>query len=125
MLISHFRQRPPLPAPFVVVAMALWLALEPSLLPKMHDRYFFGADIFAFVFALFMPRAWWVVVLFQIGSALAYSYFMALDYELPVDLHPAAFLGALAAIPATIGLGFYYWRTMPLSRAAADGPKRA
>ena len=78
----------------------------------MHDRYFFGADVFSLVWLFLAPRAWWIVALFQIGSALGYSYFMAIDHDFPFDLHPAALIGALAAIPATIGVVYYYWRTI-------------
>jgi Gpi18-like mannosyltransferase len=109
---THFGQaRPPRP-PFILAACLLWLAVEPAILPKMHDRYFFGADVFSLVFLILVPRAWWVAVLFQIGSMLAYSYFMAIDHDLPFDLHPAALIGALAAIPATLGVVFYYWKTI-------------
>jgi Gpi18-like mannosyltransferase len=112
LLWSHFRMRRPLPALFIIAALALWLAMEPSLLPKMHDRYFFGADVFAFVLAVLIPRAWWIAALMQIGSALAYAWFLMIDHPSPIELHPAAFVGAAAAIPATIGLGFYYWRVV-------------
>ena len=88
--------------------------LKPSLLPKIHERYFFGADIFAFLFAVLVPRAWWIAALFQLGSALAYAYFMTIEYDLGIDLHPAAFFGAAAAIPATIGIALYYRRLTPL-----------
>jgi Gpi18-like mannosyltransferase len=116
LLRSHFRARRPLSPVLILSALALWLAMEPSLLPKMHDRYFFGADVFSFVLAVVLPRAWWTALLFQIGSALAYSYFMMIDHDFPVDLHPAAFVGAAAAIPATLGLAWYYWRTVSAQR---------
>jgi Gpi18-like mannosyltransferase len=109
-LAAHFRVRPPLPAIFIVASCALWLALEPSLLPKMHDRYFFGGDVFAFALAVLIPRIWWVAALFQAGSVLAYAYFMGVDYQDIIDLHPAALFGAFASMPAMLGLGYYWWR---------------
>jgi Gpi18-like mannosyltransferase len=122
LIVFQLRWRfPRLPSPGVipiVATMALWLALEPSLLPKMHDRYFFPADVFALALAVLVPRVWWIAALFQVGSGLAYSYFMMLDYPLPVDLHPAAMLGALATIPATLGI-FVRWRGLAKSWRAA------
>ncbi len=118
-LWTHFGQRKPLQPRFILAAMLLWLALEPSILPKMHDRYFFGGDVFAFVFLILVPRAWWVAILFQLGSALAYSYFMAIDHDVPWDLHPAALVGALAVVPATLGVLYYYRRTIGSPRPAA------
>jgi Gpi18-like mannosyltransferase len=112
LLWTHFRMHKPAPPVFAVSALALWLALEPSLLPKMHERYFFGADVFSFALTVLLPRAWWTAALFQVGSVLAYSYFMMIDHDFPADLHPAALMGALAAIPATLGLGWYYWRVV-------------
>jgi Gpi18-like mannosyltransferase len=129
-LWTHFRQHVPPAAIWIVAALTLWLALEPSLLPKMHERYFFGADIFAFLFAVLVPRTWWIAALFQLGSAFAYLYFMTIEYDLGVDLHPAAFIGALAAIAATIAIWRQYGRLLP-SRAStvpqpiADRPLRS
>ena len=117
-LRTHFRVRRPPPAVFIVVAATLWVAMEPALLPKMHERYFLTADIFAFAMAVFVPRAWWTVVLLQIGSILSYSYFMMIDHDAPFDLHPAALIGAFAEIPATLGIGWYYWRTLKASSPA-------
>jgi Gpi18-like mannosyltransferase len=107
---TYFRVRRPAPAVFIMVGATLFVALEPSILPKMHERYFFPADLFAFCMAIFIPRAWWIVVLLQIASILGYSWFMAIDHGVPFDLHPAAWIGSFAAIPATIGIAWYYWK---------------
>jgi Gpi18-like mannosyltransferase len=108
-LASHFRVRPPLPPLFIILAMTLWLSLEPSLLPRMHDRYFFPADIFAFLFACLVPRAWWIAVLFQAGSALAYAQYLASSVpDFPVGTFYAAHVGAVAMIAAVAGNGWYY-----------------
>lgn len=117
-LRTHFRQNVPLPAVWIVCALTVWLALEPSLLPKIHERYFFGADIFAFLFAVLVPRAWWIAALFQAGSAFAYLYFLTIEYDLGIDFHPAAFVGAIAAIPATIAIWREYRRLTPSVPAA-------
>jgi Gpi18-like mannosyltransferase len=111
LMLTASGQRRPLRAAFVVTSCLMWLAVEPSILPKMHDRYFFGADVFSFVLVILAPRAWWIAALFQAGSVLAYSYFMAIDHDVPFDLHPAALIGALAAMPATLG-ALYYYRTI-------------
>ena len=61
----------------------LWLAtasatMMPYLLPKMHDRYFFIADLLSYALAMVKPQ--WstimVAVLIQLGSAGAYSSHM-------------------------------------------------
>jgi Gpi18-like mannosyltransferase len=64
-------------------------ALVPFLLPKMHDRYFYQADVFSFMTVLLVPELWFVPVLFQISSGIAYSAFL-------LGAHRAiVFLGAL------------------------------
>ena len=52
------------------------LALVPFVLPKMHDRYFYPADVFSYATAIFAPEMWFVPLLYQIISGLAYSGFL-------------------------------------------------
>jgi Gpi18-like mannosyltransferase len=52
------------------------LAMVPYLLPKMHDRYFYPADVFSFVVAVFHPEMWFLPVLYQLMSSLAYTNFL-------------------------------------------------
>ncbi|MDW7695912.1 hypothetical protein R9C00_25570 [Flammeovirgaceae bacterium SG7u.111] len=46
--------------------------LFPYFLPKMHDRYFFPADVFSIVFAFWYPKKWFVPVV--VGSISFFSY---------------------------------------------------
>ena len=117
LLASHFRVRLRPPPLFVILAVILWLGMEPSLLPRMHDRYFFPADMFAFLFACLVPRAWWIAVLFQAGSALAYAQYLASSIpDFPVDTVYAAHIGAVAMMAAIIGVIWFY---RPYVRKAA------
>ncbi len=59
----------------VLTALAA-LALAPFLLPKMHDRYFYPADVFSFVAALFIPELWFLPLLYQIMSGATYAIFL-------------------------------------------------
>lgn len=124
LLATHFRRRPPLPANFIVVAMILWLALEPMLLPRMHERYFFPADILAFVFAFLVPRAWWIAVLFQVGSAFAYAPYLSRDWiGRPFDMGYGAHVGAVAMIAAIVGIVFHYESLVPAKASGIFGRK--
>jgi Gpi18-like mannosyltransferase len=53
------------------------LALVPFLLPKMHERYFYPADVFSFIAAIFMPEIWLLPILYQISSGISYLVFIA------------------------------------------------
>jgi hypothetical protein len=44
-------------------------------LPKMLDRYFYPADLFSFVAAIFIPELWFIAIFFQISSGMAYTIF--------------------------------------------------
>jgi Gpi18-like mannosyltransferase len=55
-----------------VLAATMFLALAPFLLPKMHDRYFFAADLLSIVLAFHLPQLWLVPLLLQASSGMAY-----------------------------------------------------
>ncbi|WP_132909131.1 hypothetical protein [Sphingomonas sp. BK235] len=87
-----------LDAPRRVLLVALAGAvLLPYLLPKMHERYFFMADVLAFAYALAAPsrRARWIATLVQVASLLAYATFL-------VHLTGGAFVGALVMTGALV-----------------------
>ncbi|WP_181256683.1 hypothetical protein [Merismopedia glauca] len=46
--------------------------LMPYLLPKMHERYFYPADIFSMVFAFYLPQYYWVAIAVQFSSLMSY-----------------------------------------------------
>ena len=60
----------------LLVAALASVALTPLLLPKMHDRYFYPADVLSLALALYVPRVWFVPLAYQIISLLAYSIFL-------------------------------------------------
>lgn len=60
-----------------IMLMALAsLSLVPFVLPKMHDRYFYPADVFSFATIIFVPEMWFVPILYQLISGLSYSIFI-------------------------------------------------
>lgn len=52
------------------------LSVVPFLLPKMHERYFFPADIFSIVYAYYFPRYFFVPIGMQIISFFSYGPFL-------------------------------------------------
>ncbi|MCO8270989.1 glycosyltransferase 87 family protein [Actinoplanes sp. TRM 88003] len=60
----------------VVLAAALFSILVPFLLPGMHERYFFLADVLTVVLVMFMPRLWSVPLLVQAASLLSYQPYL-------------------------------------------------
>jgi Gpi18-like mannosyltransferase len=76
-------------------------ALVPFLLPKMLDRYFYPADILSLVAAFYMPKLWFVPILYQIISMLAY---MVSLFNMPL------LLIQIAAVLNTLTISFLVWK---------------
>lgn len=110
-----WRTRRHLTAPENVVLVALAGAvIVPYLLPKMHNRYFFMADVLAFAY-LFLrpsPRAARIAWLVQVGSLLSYATFL-------LHLTGGAFVGAFAMTGGLVLVLRELRERMPLRAAAA------
>lgn len=48
----------------------------PFVLPKMHDRYFYAADVLSLVLAFIDRRFWWLAVAMQVVSTVSYLPFL-------------------------------------------------
>ena len=73
--VRRSRARPT--ADLLVTLAAFALILAPALLPKMHDRYFFPAEVFTVLLAFHRPRFWWVPIslgLTSLNGYLAYGF---------------------------------------------------
>nr|WP_052478513.1 glycosyltransferase 87 family protein [Kibdelosporangium sp. MJ126-NF4]CEL18702.1 hypothetical protein [Kibdelosporangium sp. MJ126-NF4]CTQ98186.1 hypothetical protein [Kibdelosporangium sp. MJ126-NF4] len=73
------------PTPTRIVLMALVSAIVvPFLLPAMHERYFYLADVLTLVAAFYVPaRLWYTPILLQVASFLAYTQVMSPDAVTP------------------------------------------
>lgn len=85
----------------IVLAAALLLCLGiPFILPHMHDRYFFAADVLSLAFAVAFPKLFVVPVLVQFGSLLGYHAYLKLQYLLPMRHGATALLITLVILTA-------------------------
>jgi Gpi18-like mannosyltransferase len=50
--------------------------LSPFLLPRMHERYFYSADVLSILYAFYFPRRWFVPLLVIGSSFLSYLPFL-------------------------------------------------
>jgi Gpi18-like mannosyltransferase len=63
--------------PVIILLCALAsVALAPFVLPKMHERYFYPADVFSYILVFFLPALWYIPAGYQLVSGLAYSVFL-------------------------------------------------
>lgn len=61
------------------------VTMIPSLLPYMHERYFFLSEIISLALAIYKPRFWCLPIAFQVAAYLVYSNYLfesvSNDYE--------------------------------------------
>ena len=79
--------------------------LLPFVLPRMHDRYFFLADIFTFLLAFKIRGTWPIALLVQLGSLFAYTQFL-----FGYSLGPTIGAGFMTlAVVGVLGVAARYW----------------
>jgi len=84
------------------------VALVPFFTPKMHDRYFYPADVFSIVLVFYMPDMWRIPIAYQLISLLAYMPFLF--------FLPAGILLPLAVVINTAALGFLLWKQWVMTK---------
>ncbi len=55
------------------LVFALWV---PFLLPEMHERYFYLADVISIIYAFYFPRYFYIAIIEQICSLLSYAPYL-------------------------------------------------
>ena len=92
----HLNQR-------ALLTCALLIATAvPFLLPHMHDRYFFIADVLSVAFAFTAPRLLHVPVLTSFASLLGYHAYLRMRYLLPMRYGAAALTLVLITLIAAL-----------------------
>lgn len=89
------------PAVQLKIALVFVLVI-PFLLPDMHERYFYLADVISIVYAFYFPRAFYIALIMQLCSLLSYAPYM-LGHEV-VSLALVAVAVLLIAILALADL---------------------
>jgi Gpi18-like mannosyltransferase len=68
-----YRSRVKIDPEFMVTLAFTSVLVMPFLLPKMHDRYFFPADVISIIFAFYFPQYLWMPIVLQITSIICYA----------------------------------------------------
>ena len=71
--VAIYRNRLRITPERIVFLATFAVLLAPYLLPKMHGRYFFPAEIFTLILAFRSPRYWYAPVVLQLASLNIYS----------------------------------------------------
>jgi Gpi18-like mannosyltransferase len=97
----------PMKPDLLVLTAALCAASMPFLLPKMHDRYWFLADVLTIALAFYCPRLAWLAVLYQAVSLLSYGPYL---FSLPATWLLPALLLNLSGILVLVKSYWSVWR---------------
>ena len=91
------RRRRSLSRDQIVKLALISTVMMPYLLPKMHERYFFPADIFALVYAFYFPRYFYVPIAVVFASLCGYLRFLFTFTLVPLPL-VALLVGAVVIV---------------------------
>jgi len=69
----------------------LFVTLLPFLLPAMHERYFYLADVFSLIYAFYRPKLFFVAIIVEVTSLLCYLPYLANNGEQIIPLNVLAF----------------------------------
>ncbi|MEB3160238.1 MAG: hypothetical protein VKL20_02120, partial [Synechocystis sp.] len=83
------------PTPQTLIQISLIsVVLAPFVLPKMHDRYFFAADVLSFLYVGYFPQRFWVAPAINLISLFSYLPFLVGVEMIPLKFF-ALCLGAI------------------------------
>jgi Gpi18-like mannosyltransferase len=84
--------------PLVLELSLLTMMIVPFFLPKMHERYFFPADILSIAFAFYYPQFYFVPLMVIGVSFLSYEPFLFNSELVPLPMLTFLLLSAISLI---------------------------
>jgi len=93
-LVWLFTKRKNLSGETALACAVLFSIAIPFLLPHMHDRYFFVADVLTLAFAVVIPTLSFVPVCVSFASLLSYHAYLRAKFLLPLSYGASAMLVA-------------------------------
>ena len=88
----------PMTPQLILQLCLLSLIMTPFFLPKMHNRFFYTADVLAIAYAFYYPRRYYVAVAVSFASFFAYQPFLFKKNMLPLPLLSLVMLVALVSV---------------------------
>ncbi len=97
-LWSVWRSRVASSRELILQLCLLSLIMAPFFLPKMHDRFFYPADVVAIAYGFYFPRRYFVPVAIGFASFFSYLFFLLHRTILPLQLLSAVMLIGLVTV---------------------------
>ncbi len=101
--VAVWRSRTSLAPARVLQLATLSLLLVPYVTPKMHERYFFPADVMSVALAFVSPRFAWVPIAVGAISFFSYAPFLLRTSVVPLPLLAIGMGMVLLAVLTTVG----------------------
>ncbi len=100
-------------------AAYLFALVIPFLLPHMHERYFFAADMLGVLYLVRHPKRWYIPVIGEISSLMVYLPFLfGEELALPLGVLSLAMLGITCMVARDLVLALESTRDCELGEAA-------
>jgi len=96
-----WRSRAAIDHDLILQLCLLSLLVTPFLLPKMHERFFYPADVLAIAYGFYFPRRYYVAIAVSFASFFAYLPFLFHQTLVPLKLLSLVMLVALATVATT------------------------
>ncbi len=90
--------------PTLVLISTLCVAVLPYLLPRMHERYFYLADLFSVIYVFYRPSRWFIPVFIVGASLVAYMPYLS-QVSWFAGLHPDL---RIPSVMMLIAIGILY-----------------
>ena len=87
-----YKSRAKLTADLMIKLGLVSVLFVPFFLPKMHDRYFYPADVLSIVFAFFFPEYFFVPVIIELVSFFSYQPTLSNVTPVPFAIYLEEFL---------------------------------
>ncbi|MCB2214387.1 DUF2029 domain-containing protein [bacterium] len=102
-IFAFFERKIRLDRDAIVALATLSVLAVPFFLPKMHDRYFFPADVLAIVFAFYFPKHFYVPIVVGLTSFMTYISFLFDITPVKFTLLPFGLLAMIVVIIVQLG----------------------
>ncbi len=96
--ITIYKSRTEITPEVLIVLALISVVMMPFLLPKMHERYFYVADVMSILFAFFFPRYFFVPMLMMSISFFSYQPTLFGMVPIPISLLALGVIALLAIL---------------------------
>jgi Gpi18-like mannosyltransferase len=110
----------------LLLKITLLFALAiPFLLPEMHERYFYLADVLSILYAFYFPRVFYVAIVTQLCSLLSYAPYFLQRQIVPLSYVAGAMLLLIVIVLIDLVRSLSPKPKLPLPEADVHAPPLA